>query len=165
MLTGLTLILTTNLKRTIDDAQKSYDTSLVHLLAHYPRLTITFLISPQIPGTSSSKLMHLRYCTTHFLKENRNNPTRLFRTITSIHSSAPRPMYSPSLLLLWVNSPYCHPPPPFPPRQEISPSCIQEDSLLQISPVVITPVIPLCTRPFPSVFQLAMISQHKNQHG
>lgn len=110
-LTDLTLIITTKPQR---DYQQSYDTSLVYPLVQCPRLTIKFLIFPQISDTSSSKLMHLRDYATYFSEKIRINPTRLFPTITSIHLSAPGPMYSsPPVTVGKVHIP---PPPPFPHR-------------------------------------------------
>lgn len=54
MLTGLTLVTTTNLKRAIHDAQQSYHTSPVYPLSHCPGLSSSFLLSPPTPASLSS---------------------------------------------------------------------------------------------------------------
>lgn len=59
MLTGLTLVMATNVKRAINAAPLSQHTTLVYLLNRWPRLN--YVISPfsWISNTSSSKFIHL----------------------------------------------------------------------------------------------------------
>lgn len=114
-------------------------TPLVHPLAHCPKVPISFLRSPQTSDISSSKLMHLRECVTYFSEEN--------KYVTKGDCSPPSPLsvsqhlgpcIPPSLLSLQVNSPTHHP--HFHGGNSSLPHTHQ-DSLLQISPLTLTPII------------------------
>lgn len=60
MLTGLTLIMTTNMKRAINAAPPSQHTTVVYLLTCCPRLNYIISLFSSTSNTSFSKLMYLR---------------------------------------------------------------------------------------------------------
>lgn len=139
MLTGLTLIMTTNVKKAINDAPPSRHTSLVYLLTHWPRLN--YVISPfsSTYNTSSSKLIHLRD----------NQKTSHHHASLYHHLD---PWILPSLLLLQVNCSWSHALPTLLLRQQI-PIC-QSSHFSSCSHINYSP----STRAFLSPFTPAIIS-------
>lgn len=96
MLTGLTLIVTANVKRAINDVPPPRRTTRVYLLTHWPRLNYVISPFPSISNTSSSKLIHRR-----------DNQKKPHHHISLYHHLDPRIL--PSLLLLQVNCSCSHP--------------------------------------------------------